>query len=78
MKNERMITRKLFISCILILCIIFITIIVLQKEYYENKLNQKSIINNDNTDSPLLIIDDNTTGMENVKAKQLQTTIRTD
>ncbi len=69
MKNERMITRKLFISCILILCIIFITIIVLQKEYYENKLNQKSIINNDNTDSPLLIIDDNTTGMENVKAK---------
>lgn len=69
MKNERMVTRKLFISCILILCIIFITIIVLQKEYYENKLNQKSIINNDNTDSPLLIIDDNTTGMENVKAK---------
>lgn len=69
MKNERMVTRKLFISCILILCIISITIIVLQKEYYENKLNQKSIINNDNTDSPLLIIDDNTTGMENVKAK---------
>ena len=68
MKNERMVTRKLFISCILILCIIFITIIVLQKEYYENKLNQKITINN-NEDSPLVIIDDKSTGMENVKAK---------
>ena len=35
MKNERMITRKLFISCILILSIIFTTIIILQKEHYE-------------------------------------------
>lgn len=56
MKNERMVTRKLFISCILILCIIFATIIVLQKEYYEKKLNENTNIVND-TETRLRIIE---------------------
>lgn len=56
MKNERMITRKLFISCILILCIIFATIIVLQREYYENKLKENKNVVND-TETQLRIIE---------------------
>ena len=42
MKNERMVTRKLFISCILILCIIFTTIIILQKEHYEKIIEENN------------------------------------
>ncbi len=56
MKNERMVTRKLFISCILILCIIFATIIVLQREYYENKLKENKNVVND-TETQLRIIE---------------------
>ena len=56
MKNERMVTRKLFISCILILCIIFATIIVLQREYYENKIKENKNVVND-TETQLRIIE---------------------
>ena len=63
MKNERMVTRKLFISCILILCIIFATIIILQKDYYENKFNK----DNSNIESPFTIIEDNDMNLEKMK-----------
>ena len=50
MKNERMVTRKLFISCIL-----FTTIIILQKEHYEKIIEE----NNNNTEIQLNIIEAN-------------------
>ena len=55
MKNERMVTRKLFISCILILGIIFTTIIILLKELYEKIIEE----NNNNTEIQLNIIEAN-------------------
>lgn len=64
MKNERMVTRKLFISCILILCIIFITIIVLQREYYKGKINQ-----NNEIERQFTIVEENDTDLQNIKAK---------
>ena len=63
MKNERMITRKLFISCILILSIIFTTIIILQKEHYEKIIEE----NNNNTEIQLNIIEANLTNLKTIR-----------
>lgn len=58
MPNEVKVSRKLFISCILILSIIFIGIIIAQREYYETKLNEvtKNVEVN-NQEPPLRIIE---------------------
>ncbi len=63
MPNEVKVSRKLFISCVLILCIIFIGIVVAQHNYYENKIKDTQ----NSEDGQLVIIDSNNTIIENIK-----------
>lgn len=58
MPNEAKVSRKLFISCLLILTIIFIGIIVVQRNYYENKINEINT-NDEIVNNPFTIIDNN-------------------
>ena len=65
MPNEVKVSRKLFISCILILCIIFIGIIVAQHSYYENKIKEMQ----NSQGGELTIVDKDDSGLGNVKVK---------
>ncbi len=67
MPNEVKVSRRLFISCILILCIIFTGIVVAQKNYYENKI--KEIEKNNNGSGQFVIVDQDTNELKNITAE---------